>query len=287
MTWLDIGNGWRNLFLLSCGLQAATLGLWFCLRGWFSPRHRVACFLTGVAATPLCQYLWMLLLALLWPQAPRWVYIGAPPVAAAAGLAWMTLRRVPRLWAALRGGSAVRAAGQGLRALLRMDRATVAAACFAACVVILLMPVCVRYMSSMESVRGGDAGEYLALAQRYCEDRDLGNLLEKDDVTGHFRGHSHFPSLELYMSYGLFHTGGEVGYPNDKAVFTGLGMNTFYMAAAYLALLIVACRGRRRWVLLGGAVQPRAGPVLLRGERAQGHLAHSGASVGDAVFRGA
>ena len=28
-------------------------------------------------------------------------------------------------------------------------------------------------------------------------------------------------------------------------------MNTFYMAAAYLALLIVACRGRRRWVLLG------------------------------------
>ncbi|MBS1331988.1 MAG: hypothetical protein HP053_02125, partial [Christensenellaceae bacterium] len=52
MTWLDIGNGWRNLFLLSCGLQAAALGLWFCLRGWFSPRHRVACFLTGVAATP-------------------------------------------------------------------------------------------------------------------------------------------------------------------------------------------------------------------------------------------
>ena len=53
------------------------------------------------------------------------------------------------------------------------------------------------------------------------------------------------------MSYGLFHTGGQVGYPNDKAVFTGLGLNTFYMAAAYLALLIVACLGRRRWVLLG------------------------------------
>ena len=53
MTWLDIGNGWRNLFLLSCALQAAALGLWFCLRGWFSPRHRVACFLTGVAATPV------------------------------------------------------------------------------------------------------------------------------------------------------------------------------------------------------------------------------------------
>ena len=245
MTWLDIGNGWRNIFLLSCALQAATLGIWFCLRGWFSPRHRVACFLTGVAATPLCQYLWMLLLALLWPQAPRWVYIGVPPALAAVGLAWMALRRLTRLRAFLRD------AAQRLRALFGMDRSTVAAACFAACVVILLMPVCVRYMSSMESVRGGDAGEYLALAQRYCEDRDLGNLLEKDDTTGHFRGHSHFPSLELYMSYGLFHTGGEVGYPNDKAVFTGLGMNTFYMAAAYLALLIVACRGKKRWVLLG------------------------------------
>ena len=251
MTWLDIGNGWRNLFLLSCGLQAAALGLWFCLRGWFSPRHRVACFLTGVAATPLCQYLWMLLLALVWPQAPRWVCIGVPPVLAAAGLAWMGLSRLTRLRAFLRGGAPVHAAAQRLRAFLRMDRATVAAACFAACVVILLAPVCVRYMSSMESVRGGDAGEYLALAQRYCEDRDLGNLLEKDDTTGHFRGHSHFPSLELYMSYGLFHTGGQVGYPNDKAVFTGLGLNTFYVAAAYLALLIVACRGRRRWVLLG------------------------------------
>ena len=199
MTWLDIGNGWRNLFLLSCGLQAAALGLWFCLRGWFSPRHRVACFLTGVAATPLCQYLWMLLLALVWPQAPRWVYIGVPPVLAAAGLAWMGLSRLTRLRAFLRAGAPVHAAAQRLRAFLRMDRATVAAACFAACVVILLAPVCVRYMSSMESVRGGDAGEYLALAQRYCEDRDLGNLLEKDDTTGHFRGHSHFPSLELYM----------------------------------------------------------------------------------------
>lgn len=251
MTWLDIGNGWRNLFLLSCALQAVALGLWFCLRGWFSPRHRVACFLTGVAATPLCQYLWMLLLALVWPQAPRWVYIGMPPAIAAVALAGMGLGCLKRMRAFLRGGASVRTAAQRLRVLLRMDRATVAAACFAACVVILLAPVCVRYMSSMESVRGGDAGEYLALAQRYCEDRNLGNLLEKDDTTGHFRGHSHFPSLELYMSYGLFHTGGQVGYPNDKAVFTGLGLNTFYMAAAYLAVLIVACRGRKRWVLLG------------------------------------
>ena len=132
MTWLDIGNGWRNLFLLSCGLQAAALGLWFCLRGWFSPRHRVACFLTGVAATPLCQYLWMLLLAMVWPQAPRWVYIGVPPVLAAAGLAWMGLSRLTRLRAFLRGGAPAHAAAQRLRAFLRMDRATVAAACFAA-----------------------------------------------------------------------------------------------------------------------------------------------------------
>ena len=26
MTWLDIGNGWRNIFLLSCALRAAKGG---------------------------------------------------------------------------------------------------------------------------------------------------------------------------------------------------------------------------------------------------------------------
>lgn len=245
MTWLDIGNGWRNLLLLSCAVQAGFWGLLFCSRRWFWKTSRLACFLTGAAATPLLQYLWMLMMAFVWPLAPRWVYIGAPPALAALGIAVMALRRVKRLGGIARRGWA------WLGRLCRLDRAEVAAACFAACIVILLAPVCVRYLSSMESVRGGDAGEYLALAQRFCEDRDLGGLLEKEETVGHFRGHSHFPSLELYMSYGLFHTGGQVGYPNDKAVFTAMGLNTFYMAAAYLALLIVLCRGRKRWVLLG------------------------------------
>ena len=38
----------------------------------------------------LARQLWMLLLALVWPQAPRWVYIGVPPVLAAAGR-WLDL----------------------------------------------------------------------------------------------------------------------------------------------------------------------------------------------------
>ncbi len=245
MTWLDIGNGWRNLFLLSCAVQAAAMGLWFASRRWFCGHSRLACLLTGVAATPLCQYLWTLLLALVWPGAPRLVYIGAPPLLAALGLLAMLLRRARRL-----PGLAARGLAW-LRRLCRLDKPAVVSACMALCVVVLLFPPCLRFLSSMDCVRGGDAGEYLALAQRYCEDRDLGKLLEKEETEGHFRGHSHFPSLELYMSYGLFHTGGQVGYPNDKAVFTGLGLLTFYMAAAYLALLITLCRGRKRWVLLG------------------------------------
>lgn len=245
MTWLDIGNGWRNLYLMSSLLQAGALGLLFAAHRWFSQRSRLACFLTGVAATPLCQYLWMLLLSLLWPQAPRLVYIGVPPALAAVALCVMAIRRARRVRALAQRAWAF------LQRLCRFDKPSLIALCFAACVAILIGPACVRFMSSMECVKGGDAGEYMALAQRYCEDRDLAELLEKDDTTGHFRGHSHFPSLELYMSYGLFHTGGEVGYPNDKAAFTGLGMLTFYMAAAYLALLLTFCREKKMWVLLG------------------------------------
>lgn len=245
MTWLDIGNGWRNLYLLSALLQAGALGLLFAAHRWFSKGSRLACFFTGVAATPLCQYLWMLLLSLLWPHAPRLVYIGAPPAMAAICLAVMALRRVKRARALLARGWAF------LKKLCRFDKPSLVALCFALCIAILIGPACVRFLSSMNSVKGGDAGEYMALAQRYCEDRDLGELMEKDDTTGHFRGHSHFPSLELYMSYGLFHTSGEVGYPNDKAAFTGLGMLTFYMAAAYLALLLTFCREKKMWVLLG------------------------------------
>ena len=246
MTWLDVGNGWRNLFLLSCALQALALGVLFALRGWFSKRSKAACFLTGAAVTPLAQYLWMLLLAFLWPKAPVSIYIGVPPALAAAGLVWMLLRRVRRLPALLRQGAAF------LRRVCRMDKPTLISLCFALCMAILVLPSCVRFCSSMNAIQGGDAGEYMALAERYCEDRSVGNLLEKEETVGHFRGHSHFPSLELYMSYGLFHTGGaEYGYPFDKAAFTGVGMLTFYVIAAYLALLLVFCDERKPWVLLG------------------------------------
>lgn len=245
MTWLDVGNGWRNLYLLSCVLQAAGLGALFAARRWFSKRSRAACFLTGAAATPFIQYLWTLLLAFLWPHAPKLVYIGVLPALSALCLLVLLLGRLKRL-------SALWARGRRfLRRVCRFEKPALWALCFAVCLMILVAPACVRFCSSMNSVSGGDAGEYMGLALRYCEDRDVGALLEKDDTVGHFRGHSHFPSLELYMSYGLFHTGEELGYPHDKPAFTGLGMLAFYMVAAYLALLIVLCRERKAWVLLG------------------------------------
>lgn len=246
MTWLDIGNGWRNLFLLSTLLQMGALGLLLAAHRLPSRKSRLACFFTGVAATPLCQYLWMLVMALLWPHAPRLVLIGAPPALAAVTLLVMVLRRIRRIKPlCLRAWAFA-------KKLCRFDKAALVALCFALCVVILIGPATVRFLSSMQSVtHGGDSGEYMALAQRYCEDRDLGKLLEKEETVGHFRGHSHFPSLELYMSYGLLHTSGQVGYPNDKAAFTALGLLTFCMAAAYLALLFTFCREKRMWVLLG------------------------------------
>ena len=42
MTWLDVGNGWRNLFLLSCALQALALGCLFCAHGWFVKQSKAA-----------------------------------------------------------------------------------------------------------------------------------------------------------------------------------------------------------------------------------------------------
>lgn len=244
MTWLDVGNGWRNLYLLSCLVQMGALGCLFAARGWFA-KSRLACFLTGAAATPLAQYLWMLLWAALWPHAPRLFLIGGPPALAALGLCVLGALRVRRLRACLQNAKC------WLKRALRFDRPALAALCFAICVVLLIAPACVRFMSSMNCVSGGDAGEYMALAQRYCEDRSLAELLEKEETVGHFRGHSHFPSLELYMSYGLMHTGGQVGYPNDKAAFTGIGMLAFYMALAYGALLLVFCREKKVCVLLG------------------------------------
>lgn len=245
MTWLDIGNGWRNIYLLSCMLQAGTLGVLFATHHWFSKRSRAACFLTGVAVTPLIQYLWTLVLAFVWPHAPQLVYIGTLPLASALVLLVMLLLRIKQIPMLLAQGCAF------LKRVLSFDKPALIALSFALCLLILLAPVGIRYCSSMDSMNGGDAGEYMGLALNYCEDRDIQKLLEKEELVGHYRGHSHFPSLELYMSYGLFHTGDELGYPYDKPAFTGIGLLSFYMVAAYLALLLVFCRERKRWVLLG------------------------------------
>ncbi len=246
MTWLDLGNGWRNLYLLSCMLTAFGLGVLFASLRLFAKRSRAACFLTGVAATPFVQYLWMLVLAIISPGASKWVYIGVLPLLSGlylATLAAVNLRRLPGL---LQQGLAF------ARRLCRFDKPALVCLCFALCIVILLMPVCIRFCSSMNSlVLSGDSGEYMALAERYCNDRSLWHLLEKEELEGRFRGHSHFPSLELYMSYGLFHTQEEIGYPYDKPAVSGLGMLVFYAIAAYGALLLVLCREKKPYILLG------------------------------------
>lgn len=246
MTWLDLGNSWRNLYLLSCMLTAFGLGVLFAVHHWFAKGSRAACFLTGVAATPFVEYLWTLVLSLLWPTASKWVYIGVLPAVSGVYLAVLgilNLRRVPQL---LRQGF------DFLRRVCRFDKPALACLCFALCIVILIAPVCIRFCSSMHCLTlSGDAGEYMALAERYCNDRDLSKLLEKEELEGIFRGHNHFPSLELYISYGLFHTGEDFGYPCDKPAVSGLGMLTIYAVAAYGALLLALCREKKPYILLG------------------------------------
>lgn len=248
MTWLDVGNGWRNLYLLSCLVQMGALGCLFAARNWFAKNSKLACFLTGVAATPMVQYLWMLLMAIVWPHAPKMVIIGGLPALGAVCVLALGLLRVKRAKELFKLGLAY------AKRCLSFDKPALVALCFAICIALLIAPVCVRFLSSMDSVSGGDAGEYMALAQRWCEDRDLSKLLEKEELEGHFRGHSHFPSMELYMSYGLMHTGGAVGYPFDKPAFTGVGMLVFYAAAAYLALLVTFCSQKKVCVLLGAVL---------------------------------
>ena len=243
--WLTIGNGWRNVFLLSCLLQAAALGTLCAVQCWFSKTSRVACFLTGVSATPLVQYLWMLIIAVLWPHAPKLVYIAVLPVLAGGYGLFLLLRyfrKIPTILSSY---------GVFLKRILRFDKPALISLCFAAALAILLLPVCIRGMTSMNSASPGDSGEYLGLAVRFCEDRNLSALLEKNENEGHFRGHSHFPSMELYMSYGLMHTQEVYGYPYDKPTFTGLGSLVFYMTAAYAALLVILTKERKRWILLG------------------------------------
>ena len=246
MTWLDLGNSWRNLYLLSCMLTAFALGVLFAVHHLFAKRSRAACFLTGVAATPFVQYLWTLVVAVVWPGASKWVYIAVLPAVSGlylAVLGILNLRRVPQL---LRQGF------DFLRRVCRFDKPALACLCFALCIIILLAPVCIRFCSSMNCLTlSGDAGEYMALAERYCNDRSLWHLLEKEELEGQFRGHNHFPSLELFMSYGLFHTGAEVGYPYDKPAVSGVGMLTLYTLAAFGALLLVLCREKKPYILLG------------------------------------
>ena len=202
MTWLDIGNGWRNLFLLSSALQAAALGLCFCLRGWFSPRHRagllphrcgghaaVPVSVDAAAGAPVAR------------RRPSGCTSACRRLLAAVGLAWMALApRAQRFRAALRGRDAAMRAAAQRRALLHMDRATVAAACFAACIVILLACRCAcATRPAWRACAGGDAGEYLALAQRYCEDRDLGK------PPGKGRYHRPFSRAQPFSLAGTVH----------------------------------------------------------------------------------
>lgn len=249
MEWLDLGNHWRNIYLLSCLMQMGALGCLFAVKGWFVKHSRLACFLTGVATTPLVQYLWTLLLAVAWPDAPQMVYIGALPVLGCLivlGLGMANIRRAKEL--ILRGVAFA-------KRILCFDKPALIVLCFAICIVLLLGPACVRFMSSTNAVNeGGDVGEYMARALEYCEDRELSALLEKDEQVGRFRGNSHFPSMELYFSYGLFHADGEYGYPYDKPAFTGMGMLIFYAVAAYAALLLAFCREKKIYVLLGAVL---------------------------------
>ncbi len=244
LDWLAVGNGWRNLYLASCALQALALGVFFARRRLWVKHNRLGAFLAGVSVTPFLQYLWMLLLAAVWPQANKWVYIGVLPVTAALYLLWTGVRglwRVKPLW---------RRACAWTKRLFHFDRPALVSLCLAAAMAALLVPVCVRVATSASSAQA-DSGEYMALGLRYCEDRNLSELLEKDDPTGQFRGNSHFPSMELYMAYGLMHTGDTYGYPYDKPMFTGLGLLIFYLLAGFTALLIQLTRGNKRWILLG------------------------------------
>ena len=244
MDWLSVGNGWRNLYLLSCAVQALALGVLFARRRWWVKENRGGAFLAGAAITPLVQYLWTLVLALLWPFAPKMVYIGVLPLAGAVYLAWVGLRSLASAKTLLAQRRA------WLSCALALDRPALIALCFTLALALLLAPIVIRMGTSTEAAQA-DAGEYMALGQRYCEDRDLSALLAKEDATGHFRGHSHFPSMELYMAYGLMHTGDAYGYPFDKPMLTGVGLLVLYLLCAYAALLIQVTRGQKRWILLG------------------------------------
>lgn len=242
LTWLDVGNGWRNLYLLSCAAQMLALGTAFA-RGRLLGR-RLPSFLLGMAATPFVQWLWMLLMGAVWPQAPRLLLIGALPAAGAIYLL-VTLLRSRKRWR-----SWISSALERLRALPRMKPGDALCLALALALAIVLVPVGVR-MATSTALCWQDSGEYLALASRYAQTRDLAQLLEKDVTDGYFVAHGHFPSLDLYESYAFLHTGGTIGYPYDKPVFTALGLLPGYLMLAMVAALLLVTRGHRKATALG------------------------------------
>lgn len=243
LTWYDIGNGWRNVYLLGSGVTALALATLCVLHPALFGRRKSAAALAGVACTPLVQTLWMLLLALAWPDAPQKLCVFGLPALSALYLLLALISRRKRL------GAAARTALSWVKQKAHMGRAALVCATLVFALGCLLLPVFVR-VSTNNANGHSDIGEYMGLALRYCENRDFGELLSKDDPEGHFRGHSHFPSYELYMSYGLMHTSGQIGYPYDKPAFTGLGLLTFYFLAGFFALALQFTRGNWRWSLL-------------------------------------
>ena len=142
LDWLAVGNGWRNLYLASCALQALALGVFFAKWRLWVKHSRLGAFLAGVSVTPFLQYLWTLLLAAVWPQASKWVYIGVLPALAALYLLWTGVRslwRVKPLW---------RRASAWIKRLFHFDRPALVSLCLAAAMAALLLPVCVRVATS-------------------------------------------------------------------------------------------------------------------------------------------
>ena len=240
MTWLDIGNGWRNLFLLlrASGGGAGPLVLPAGLVP--APGIRWPAFSRALAATPCAVSVDAAAGAGGGPRPQGGSYRCAAGAGGGRPAGWGS-SRLTRLRAFLRVGAPAHAMPHSGCGPLRMDRATAAAwlrLAWSFCLRRCACATCPAWRACAGATRANTWPWPNATVRTATWETSW-----KDDTTGHFRGHNHFPSLELYMSYGLFHTGGQVGYPNDKAVFTGLGLNTFYVAAAYLALLIVACQG--------------------------------------------
>ena len=245
MTWLDIGNSYRNIYLLSIFFQAIALGLLFAKNKWFSKKSPISCFLTGVSITPFVQYLFMLILAFLWPNAPKEFIVLTLPIIAISYCSFLFFTNIKNAKQLIKSGY------KWIKSTFKLNKTTIICLCFALCMFILIFPSMLRFLSSMSTVTGGDSGEYLGLSLKYAEDRNISPMLDKNYEPGTLRQHSHFPSYELYNSYALLHTGEVLGYPFDKPAFTGIGLLAFYMFFAYLALLFHFCNNNIAYISLG------------------------------------